>query len=146
MISCSCVFRCRDCCNSHRCAKESQEQDTRTMYTARPPRPPARGRQRVTQTDRQRTRQRPPARWLVANKAQRAVTRSAYNVQTRTCNVYMYKSHMCVPTVPWDVSACTSVCVCTVDVVGPGRGRAVPRCYLGMGTGRVPAEGRLVDR
>ena len=53
---------------------------------------------------------------------------------------------MCVPTVPWDVSACTSVCVCTVDMSGPGRGRAVRRCYAGMGTGPVSAERCRADR
>ena len=48
---------------------------------------------------------------------------------------------MSAPTVPWDVSASTSVCACAVDVAGPERGRVVRRSYLGVGAGPVSAKG-----
>ena len=53
---------------------------------------------------------------------------------------------MCVLSVKWDVGVCTSVFACMVEMGDPGRGRVVQRCYLGVGTGRAPAEGRPADR
>ena len=49
-------------------------------------------------------------------------------------------------TVVWDVGAGMCVCACAVELVGPGRGRVVQGCYLGVGSGRAPAECRQADR
>ena len=49
-------------------------------------------------------------------------------------------------TVVWDVGAGMCVCACAVELAGPERGRVVQGCYLGVGSGRAPAECRQADR
>ena len=54
-------------------------------------------------------------------------------------------SHALVVVV-WDVGAGMCVCACAVELAGPARGRVVQGCYLGVGSGRAPAECRPADR